>query len=247
MDNSKKISSGTTAVDSLLEGGYESSTITTIYGPAGAGKSNLMLVFLCSLIKEGRRIIYIDTEGSFSVARAKQLVPDFETYAEQIVYIRPFTFDDQKKAILQAKALIEDNPERYAAIIIDSIAMLYRLENAKTLDVPFINKELSTQLGILQEVSGKYNLPVLLTNQVYADFDNKDMVKMVGGDLLKYTSKCLIELKKAKNGLRAATLMKHRSLPEGREVAFKIVESGLEERKMESVADRLAKEISDEK
>jgi DNA repair protein RadB len=240
------VSSGTKAIDSLLDGGYEQSTITTIYGPAGSGKTNLMLVFLCALVKKGKKLIYIDTEGSFSVARVKQLLPDFEKYAEQIIYLRPFSFEEQKKAILQTRALIEHNPDKFSAIIVDSIAMLYRLENAKTLDVPFVNKELSTQLGILNELAGKYGLPILLANQVYADFENKDAVKMVGGDLLKYTSKCLIELKKAHKGLRVATLMKHRSIPEGREVAFKIIGDGIEEKEMQSVADRLKKEIVNE-
>jgi DNA repair protein RadB len=240
------ITSGTKAIDSLLSGGYESSTITTIYGPAGSGKTNLMLVFLCALVKSGKKLIYIDTEGSFSVARAKQLLPDFEKYAEQIIYLRPFTFEEQKKAILQVRALVEHNPDKFSAVIIDSIAMLYRLENAKTLDVPFVNKELSAQLGILNELTGKYGLPILLANQVYADFENRDAVKMVGGDLLKYTSKCLIELQKAKNGLRVATLIKHRSIPEGRQVAFKIIGEGIEETQMQTVADRLRKEIVDE-
>lgn len=238
-----KIDSGTTAMNSLLDGGYETSTITTIYGPAGSGKTNLMLIFLSKLIQEGEKLIYIDTEGSFSIPRIKQLLPNFADYADQIIYLRPFTFDEQKKAILQARALVENDPEKFSAIIIDSIAMLYRLENAKTLDVPFVNKELSTQLGILNEMTGKYKIPILLTNQVYADFDNRDAVKMVGGDLLKYTSKCLIEVKKAKNGLRVAQLIKHRSLPEGREVAFKIIEAGVESSEVESVSDRLKKEM----
>ena len=241
--NIVKVDSGTTAMNSLLAGGYETSTITTIYGPAGSGKTNLMLVFLCKLIQEGKKLIYIDTEGSFSISRIKQLLPNFADYADQIIYLRPFNFDEQKKAILQARALVENDPDRYSVVIIDSITMLYRLENAKTLDVPFVNKELSTQLGILNELTGKYKIPVLLTNQVYADFDNRDAVKMVGGDLLKYTSKCLIEVKKAKNGLRVARLIKHRSLPEGREVAFKIIEEGVEETVVENVSDRLKKEM----
>ena len=58
-------------------------------------------------------------------------------------------------------------------------------------------------------------------------FSLKDRVKMVGGDLLKYSSKCVIELIKYSdcNGL---VLRRHRSLEEGLEVKFKIKEKGLE-------------------
>jgi len=48
---------------------------------------------------------------------------------------------------------------------------------------------------------------------------------MVGGDILKYWSKCLIELKND-NGKRKAILKKHRSLPE-KELSFQIFNEGI--------------------
>ena len=68
---------------------------------------------------------------------------------------------------------------------------------------------------------------MLITNQVYADFDNKDKVNIVGGDILKYGSKCLIELQITPNGNRRAILRKHRSIEEEKEIVFKIVEGGI--------------------
>jgi DNA repair protein RadB len=51
---------------------------------------------------------------------------------------------------------------------------------------------------------------------------------MVGGDILKYGSKCLIELQKV-NSHRKAIIRKHRSIPEGKEIEFKIVDNGLDQ------------------
>jgi len=68
---------------------------------------------------------------------------------------------------------------------------------------------------------------VLVTNQVYADFEDKEKVNIVGGDLLKYGSKCLIELQITPAGNRRAILRKHRSLEQEREITFKIVEGGI--------------------
>jgi len=51
---------------------------------------------------------------------------------------------------------------------------------------------------------------------------------MVGGDLLKYGSKCLIELRKFRKGRRAAVLRKHRSLAEDTSADFTIVETGFD-------------------
>ena len=77
------------------------------------------------------------------------------------------------------------------------------------------------------EIARRKKIPVLITNQVYADFDHRDEVKMVGGDLLKYGSKCLLELKRTEE-YREIILRKHRSLPEGKRVKFKIVGPGVE-------------------
>jgi DNA repair protein RadB len=71
---------------------------------------------------------------------------------------------------------------------------------------------------------------------------------VVGGDILRYSSKCLIELKKVGDGDRIAILRKHRSLPENKVVAFKIVEHGIEQMELpkekESSADELFPEAS---
>ncbi len=222
------ISSGSKAFDTFLEGGFEKNIITTIYGPAGSGKTNLALISLCNVVKNGGKVLFVDTEGGFSLARAEQILPNFSEFASQVLFLRPFNFDDQKKAFVKLQQTIQKEPKGYDMIIIDSIAMLYRLEVGKTLDVSFVNKELAIQLGLLTEITRKYDIPIIITNQVYADFERKDLVKMVGGDLLKYTSKCLIELKKGHKGIRVAKLIKHRNLPEGKEMAFEIVQQGIQ-------------------
>jgi len=76
-------------------------------------------------------------------------------------------------------------------------------------------------------LAGKKRIPVLVTNQVYADFEDKDKVNLVGGDLLKYGSKCLVELQITPSGNRRAIVRKHRSIKEEKEITFKIVEGGI--------------------
>jgi len=221
-----RISSGS-LIDSLLNGGFETDIITTIYGPAGSGKTNICLLTSIKLALENKKIIYIDTDSSFSVERLKQLTKDYEKVLEKIVFLKPTSFEEQKKSFDKLRELSED---QIGLIIIDSISMLYRLELGKTEDVYDVNKELGLQISYLNEIARKKNIPVLITNQVYTDFqDNK--IKMVGGDLLKYGSKCLIELKKFHKGVRAAIVKKHRSIEEDKSVYFRIINSGIEEYK----------------
>lgn len=218
-----KINTGSSVIDWLLEGGYEKDVITTVYGPAGSGKSNMCMV--CLARNTDKKIIFIDTEGSFSVARLKQLTDEYETVLKNVIVLKPTNFDEQKKVFEKLKTLVSN---KIGLIIVDSIAMLYRLETGKTKDIFKVNRELGAQLADLIHIARKFKIPVLVTNQVYSDFENKNKINMVGGDILKYASKCLIELKKEGN-FRKAILRKHRSLPDGKEVLFKIVDSGLEE------------------
>ena len=218
-----RISSGSAAMDWLLEGGYEKGVITTIYGPAGAGKTNFCM--MCLANNADKKVIYIDSEGSFSVDRLKQLTEDYETILKNVIILKPIDFNEQKKVFEKLKSLINT---QISLLIVDSMAMLYRLEIGKSKDAIRANRELGVQLASLIQIARKFNIPVLLTNQVYSDLDEKDKYKLVGGDTLKYASKCLIELQK-KDYERKAVLKKHRSLPEGKELRFKIIDSGIEE------------------
>ena len=77
------------------------------------------------------------------------------------------------------------------------------------------------------EIARKRNIPSILTNHVYADFSSPNNVKIVGGDILKYSSKCLIELKKLSGNNRLAIIKKHRSIPENKEIKFEIKNKGI--------------------
>lgn len=106
--------------------------------------------------------------------------------------------------------------------------MLYRLEIGVTKDVFKVNRELGVQLVNLIQIARKFKIPVIITNQVYADFEDKSKINMVGGDILRYASKCLIELQRT-DSVKRAILRKHRSLPEGKEIKFKITDTGIYE------------------
>ena len=126
-------------------------------------------------------------------------------------------------------------------VIIDSIAMLYRLELSEAIGaknsekISEVNRNLANQLRTLNEIARKQNIPIIVTNQVYTTFSQNQeeknlerQVSMVGGDLLKYWSKCLIELQNH-YGKRKIILKKHRSLPM-KELAFEIVDTGIKRR-----------------
>lgn len=222
----ERISSGSKVLDRLLNNGFEKDILTTIYGPAGSGKTCICILTSANIARNGKKVIYIDTEGGFSVERLKQVASDYDEVLKNMMFFKPLSFEEQKEVFDRLRKIIDD---KTGLIVLDTVAMLYRLEIGKSEDIYGVNKELGQQLSYLIEIARKKNIPVLITNQVYADFENKNKVNMVGGDILKYSSKCLIELQNLHDGMRKVLLRKHRSISEGKEVIFKIVNEGISE------------------
>lgn len=223
-----KLATGSKVLDEMLKGGYEKDIITTIYGPAGSGKTVLCILCAINVARSGKKVVYVDSEGGFSLERLKQIAShisqDYKKILDNMVFLKPTSFEEQKKSFEKLKSIVND---RIGLIIVDTIAMLYRLELSKSEDIHEVNIELGKQISYLTEIARKKSIPVLIANQVYSDFDVKDKVNIVGGDILKYGSKCLIELQITPNGNRRAILKKHRSIGEEKEILFKIVDGGV--------------------
>ena len=228
MEVGNRIPTGSKVLDIMLDGGYENDVITTIYGPAGSGKTVLCLLCSINVARNGKKVVYVDSEGGFSLERLRQIAShighDYKEILDKIIFLKPTSFAEQKKSFEKLKDIVND---KIGLIIVDTIAMLYRLELGKSENAQEVNRELGRQISYLTEIARKKNIPVLITNQVYADFDDKDKVNIVGGDILKYGSKCLIELQITPNGNRRVILRKHRSIQAEKEILFKIVEGGI--------------------
>jgi DNA repair protein RadB len=239
-DNESKILTGSRDVNLFLSGGYEKGVITLFYGPAAAGKSNFTMLTCCNLANKGCKVLYIDTEGSFSLDRIKQISGEnINNILGNIIILKPTNFYEQKKVFY--KLFKESKSKNVSLIIVDSMTMLYRLFLAEArkkglVEVRDVNNSLANQMKALHETAIKLNIPVLITAQVYSDFLSEEDwlsgkeagVSVVGGDILKYWSKCIIELQN-KNGKKKAIIRKHRSLPE-KDMNFLIVEQGIMKR-----------------
>ncbi|MEK6968280.1 MAG: DNA repair and recombination protein RadB [Nanoarchaeota archaeon] len=232
-----KLESGCNIIDEFLEGGFEKDVVSTIFGPAGAGKTTICLIASINTAKT-KKVIYIDTEGSFSVERVKQLLgnKEVEKVLGKIMVLKPTTFEQQQKAIDQLREMVSD---KVGLVIIDTIAMLYRAEMGNNEDYQQVNKMLAKQMAELIRIARDKGVPVIVTNQVYADFENKNAVHLVGGDVTKYGSKCLIELQILHNSRRKAILRKHRHIPE-RELFFEIKNDNLVKASEESEKQKKA-------
>ena len=216
------------SLDAMLGGGFEKGVITQIFGPPSSGKSNITLTLAVNVAKNNRKVIYIDTEGGISIDRIRQIAgSEFSNVANNIIVFEPTSFLEQNDTLKSIDTWLRKNHNDVDLIILDSAVALYRVDDMKSSK---LNKELGKQMGILSKIARQYDIAVVVTNQIYNAFDeegNND-IKAVGGTILQYWSKVIIQLERGEElNQRIATLRRHRSIAEGKQAIFSIASIGI--------------------
>jgi len=207
-------------LDDLLGGGIESNAITEIHGEAGSGKTNLCLQASREYASKGKKVAYIDSEG-VSLERLDQMCKEYDgkSILSNILFFSPSSLDEQEKMINNAI-----NINEVGLIVVDTINLFYRINLED--DKESTMRSFIRQIANLQITARKEELYVIVAEQVYTDksgdikpFTNRDTEHMV---------KTIIKLEKTGVGKRQATIIKHRSQPEGKKASFAITSIGLE-------------------
>ena len=217
------LSTGSKALDDLLEGGFEGGAITLLFGEAGSGKTNICLQVASMVASSGKKVVYIDTEG-VSLERLKQIAGEgYEEVMKNILFFEPHNFEDQEKFVEKAVRLAESSLE-VGAIMLDSATIHYRL--TRNDEEKGVRKSLSPQLAKLLAAARSKDIPIILTSQVYTDIE-KGTFEPLGGHVLLHNAKAIIRLDKVGTNTRRAVIIKHRHLEEGRRTDFKITKNGV--------------------
>jgi DNA repair protein RadB len=221
-----KLPTGAKPIDDLLGGGFETGTMSQLYGEPSSGKMNICLQLAVRTMRAGKRVIFIDTEG-FSLERFAQIAgEDAQELSKNLYWYQVTTFEQQFSAIRDSEKLMEQADLQIGLIIMDSATALYRVErDGKDGIGPM--RELASQMTALLGMARKHDVAVVITNQIYTDIEN-EVFRAAGGKWLEHISKAIVELKRAGPGKRVAVLRKHRSRPEGESVEFTITGKGIE-------------------
>jgi len=214
------ISTGSPDLDTLIGGGLEPGVLTQIYGEPASGKSTLCTLAAVTSIRSGKGVIFIDTEG-FSIERFRQVAGDnAPALSDQLYLYEPVDFEQQGEMIADADKILR--AKKAGLVILDSATAFYRTELEGGRDAM---QRLTKQTILLLGYARRYEIPVLLTNQVYMDTE-KNSFSGLGGMALEHISKVIVRLQK-QEGRRKAVLMKHRSRPEGGSFEFVITTEGI--------------------
>ncbi len=194
-----KVSTGCTAIDKLIGGGFPSESITLIYGEPEAGKTTLALQCALDSARKGYKTLFVDCDDTFSARRLAQIASErFEEIAELIILMKPNDFREQATVIDQLTDYITKN---FGLVVFDTFTSLYRLRIAESPSKTFeLNRELNRQLAVLAQTAKIRKIVVLITSQVHSVLDTIPVtVEPVATRVLKFWADTVIAIRPTKD------------------------------------------------
>jgi len=233
-----RCSTGSREFDEMLGGGVETQAITEFIGEYGVGKTQLCLKLsvMAQLPRsegglEGR-VIYIDTEGTFSPERVYQIAEamglDPNPILDNIIVARAYNSDHQSLIIDHLFKICPK--ENVKLVVVDSMISHFRSEYVGRENLSERQQKLNTCLHKLIRLAEIYNLAVIVTNQVQANpaafFGDPN--RPAGGHIMAHACTHRIYIRKSKEHTRLAKVIDSPYLPES-EARFRISEKGIED------------------
>ncbi|CAG8957950.1 hypothetical protein HYFRA_00000292 [Hymenoscyphus fraxineus] len=244
-----RISTGSKQLDACLNGGFQTMSISEVYGEFRCGKTQLAhtMAVIAQLPKaslanshsremggaEGK-VAYIDTEGTFRPERIMEIAERFgvdpDQACENIAYARAQNSEMQTELLEALASNFATN--EYRLLIIDSVMALYRTDYSGRGELSERQQVLGSFLRRATQMAEEFNLAVLMTNQVMSDpgasalFAGADGRKPAGGHILAHASTTRLLLRKGRGEERVAKIVDSPDCPE-REATYIITTGGI--------------------
>ncbi|KAJ5273898.1 Meiotic recombination protein dmc1 [Penicillium angulare] len=189
-----RISTGSKQFDSILGGGFQSMSISEVFGEFRCGKTQLSHTMSViaqlprSLGGADGKVAYIDTEGTFRPERIAQIAERFsmdpDTVQENIAYARALNSEHQLELLNTLSREFVDGA--YRLLVIDSIMNCFRVDYCGRGELAERQQKLNQflmKVAHMAEAFGwtgfgvsthanmilEFNVCVLMTNQVQSD------------------------------------------------------------------------------
>ena len=224
-------------------GGIRNGETYEFFGPFSSGKTQLchQLAVTCQLPVDlggiNKKVIYIDTEGTFSPSRILQIANSLkseynwnkstEKILEDIIVAKADSSDNQQSIIEKLLHLIGEKPNDYGLLIVDSVTSHFRGEYARK-NIIDRQQVLNYHLNTLQRIANSYGLSIVVTNQVQNNpnqFFGENTIA-IGGNIIGHWANTRCSLRKMKSNKRLLKIIDS-SVFEERECIFSITKDGV--------------------
>lgn len=233
------ITSGCAAVDAILNGGFETRSITEIFGEWRCGKTQLchtLAVTTQMPLDMGggcAKVAWIDTENTFRSDRLEQIADRFgldrEAVLSNVMVARVDTVDQMMHALITISAKMAEEP--FKLLVVDSIMAIFRVDYVARGELSERQQTLNQFLSRLRKLAEEFNVAVVLTNQVQSDpggmaFAGVEPKKPIGGHVLAHASTIRLQVRKGRAEARVLKVLQSPTLKED-EAEFQITEGGV--------------------
>lgn len=233
------ITTGSKELDTLLQGGIETGSITEIFGEFRTGKSQLCHTLAvtaqlpCDYGGGQGKCLYIDTEGTFRPERCVGIAEKYgltpSEVLDNICFARAYNTDHQMKLLEEANKMMCES--RFALVIVDSATALFRTDFSGRGELSARQIKLGKFLRQLLGLCDAFGVAVVISNQVVAQVDGSAMYsadpkKPIGGNIIAHASTTRLYLRKGRGNTRVCKIYDSPCLPES-EAMFAITEQGI--------------------
>ena len=231
-DMTKRLSTGSKALDRLIGGGVETRAITEVAGAFGSGKTQLCFTLSVNAVRDWKAgVLFMDTESTFQKARLREISEalglDAGKILSEISYCEIYNSSHLLLMLEAANKVIKDR--NIKLLIIDSLIAPFRSEYTGRELLWFRQQKLNACLRRLINYAKIYNLAVVVTNQVVSTPQIHYGVHFdapTGGNIMAHAGTLRLYLRKAQGNRRVARVIDSSWLPEN-ECVFAIGRRGV--------------------
>ena len=157
------ISTGLKKIDDFLSGGIPDGVIVDIFGGNGTGKTQLLLQLSINSIKNGGKVLFLDTTGGFRPERILEIQKKSNSNLNLLNNIIVSRITNTSEQINSIKNFKENN---FSLIIIDNITDLFSYEYKNNQSIFKKNSLFMKYMRELSLYAVTHKVPIVITNMI---------------------------------------------------------------------------------
>ena len=157
------ISTGLKKIDNFLSGGIPDGVIVDIFGGNGTGKTQLLLQLSINSIKNGGKVLFLDTTGGFRPERILEIQKNSNSNVNLLNNIIVSRITNTSEQINSIKNFTENN---FSLIVIDNITDLFSYEYKNNQSIFKKNSLFMKYMRELSLYAVTHKVPIVITNMI---------------------------------------------------------------------------------
>jgi len=158
------ISTGIKKLDQLLDGGIKNGIITDIFGANGTGKTQLAMQISINSLKQGGKILFLDTTGEFRPERMLEIIKSQNLNSSLLDNVSVGRITNTAEQIQFLSKLTQMN--NFSLVVIDNVSDLFSFEYSKKEQTLEKNSSFMKYMHDLSLIAIQKKIPIVVTNIV---------------------------------------------------------------------------------